>query len=212
MKYIVTNSLNIENILSTESISPASFYVQRRFGYKTFEQIKELTKFPPILLFSEMPSFEITDSEREAYPMVIEFDDEQQIECPKKVGSCKTCDVFAYGKTIRLTPNNCRLLFFTQTAMRLALLKCRDSKLCKMSDYFKFAVAELGTVSLDAIVKKSNIQLSKRLRSGVQMTIIHTTEREALFTAILSARPSLCHRLLPKCLAYKNGYMIFLHR
>ena len=155
MKYIVTNSLNIENILSTECISPASFYEQRRFGYRVFEPINELNKFSSILLlFSKIPDFKIVDSAREAFPMVIELDDEKQETGAKKVCSYKKCEVFVCGKTIRLTPNNCRLLFFTSRAMQLALLKCRDSKFCKMSDFVKFEVVEHGSVPLDAIVKK----------------------------------------------------------
>ena len=60
--YIATSSLNLENILSTESISPMHFYKTRSFGYQNFYQILQLKDFADrILLFSELPNFDIKD-------------------------------------------------------------------------------------------------------------------------------------------------------
>ena len=78
-KYIATSSLNLENILSTESISPYSFYKMRSFGYQNFVQLDILKNIDCILLFSEIPYFYIEDSQRENNPMIIQIDDDQQL-------------------------------------------------------------------------------------------------------------------------------------
>lgn len=72
--YIPTSTLNFNNITSSESISPASFYIQRGFGYKRFEKVEPNPLNNRILIYTEFPMFEIPDNELENYPMVIEID------------------------------------------------------------------------------------------------------------------------------------------
>lgn len=153
MKYIATSSLNIDNILSTESISPFSFYIKRTFGYNNFDQIKELSDFDGILLFSKIPSFTINDNERESFPMVIAVNDDEQLEDIKKIGEFKSCEIFFYSKTIHLTPNNSRILFFTDKAKILSYHNCLDSKLCKMIEYFQIETTEPSDYPLSNIIK-----------------------------------------------------------
>ena len=100
MKYIATSSLNIDNILSTESISPFPFYDTRSFGYNKFIQIDELKNCDSILLFSEIPYFEIEDEQRENHPMVVQIDDEYQLKNVQMLGNFAGCEVYAYEKTI----------------------------------------------------------------------------------------------------------------
>lgn len=38
--YIATTTLNFNNILSTELVSPKIFYENRKFGYKRFEDVE----------------------------------------------------------------------------------------------------------------------------------------------------------------------------
>ena len=52
--YIPTTSLNFGNILSTESISPKSFYEKRGFGSSRWFSIEE-NKFGTITLMYEKP-------------------------------------------------------------------------------------------------------------------------------------------------------------
>lgn len=139
MKYIVTSSLNIENILSTESISPVSFYKLRSFGYQSFYQLDELRDFNCILLFSAIPHFFIDDEQRENYPMIIQIDDDLQLSDIKEVGEYCGCKIYAYTKTIYITPTSAKFLFFTDKARILSYHNCLDSKMCKLIDYFQLA-------------------------------------------------------------------------
>ena len=78
--YIITSTLNIDNVLSSESISPACFYKSRSFGYRYFELIPNLNMpMDKIVLFDYLPFMEIIDAERINYPFVIEIDDSEQL-------------------------------------------------------------------------------------------------------------------------------------
>lgn len=152
MKYLVTSSLNIDNILSSESISPYSFYEKRDFGYRTFFQIPQLAFDNVLVLFSEIPDFKIEDLERENHPLVVQIDDEEQLRNVKGVATMGNCKVFTFCNTIRLTPFNCRLLFFTDKARILSRQNCMDSKLNKLINYYKFETIKPSTLQLEALV------------------------------------------------------------
>lgn len=135
--YIATSSLNIDNIMSTECISPVSFYGQRKFGYKEFYKIGQLPYDNFIVLFSELPYFTIHDDQRENHPMVLEIEDDEQMRDVRKVGEVNGCSIFVCHRTLYLTPVSCRMLFFSRQAEVLARQNCSDSKMNKLVDYFK---------------------------------------------------------------------------
>ncbi len=161
--YIITSSLNVDNILSSESISPISFYSKRDFGYKNFQKIDELNVVNNIVLFSEIPYFEIRDSERENHPMAIEIDDDVQLKdnIQQTEQSNSVCQIFLYNQSIRLTPWNCRIIFFSQQALVLSKLKCSDSLCNKLSEFYRFELIKpKQIISLHDVLKSSNINES----------------------------------------------------
>lgn len=158
MKYIATSSLNIDNILSTESISPVSFYAKRNFGYRIFHTIPELPSEDSLILFSQIPSFEINDENYESYPMIIGIDDEEQVSDAKKVGEYHRCEIFSFDKTIHLTPVNCQILFFSEKDKVLSEQKCLDSKMNKLVDYYKIGtIQKTGIILSDLALSIKNI-------------------------------------------------------
>ena len=134
--YIITSILNIDNVLSSESISPASFYKNRTFGYRHFELIPNfknlLDKIP---LFDFLPYTEIVDENRINYPFVLEIDDSEQLS-ETKIEKWQE-GVFFFDKTLYINPFNCRLLFFSTEAYNEAELRCTDSKTDKLYRYFQ---------------------------------------------------------------------------
>ena len=100
--YIPTTTLNIDNILSTESISPQAYYAKRKFKPNYFERIPFLVHNDVILLFSKVPSFSLTRDEIEQYPIVLEFEDDQQIHDCEIVCSCEDFSVYSCNHTIYL--------------------------------------------------------------------------------------------------------------
>ena len=157
-KYIATSSLNLENILSTESISPFSFYKIRSFGYQNFVLLDVLKNIDCILLFSEIPYFYIEDNQRENNPMIIQIDDDQQLSDIKEVGAFSNCKIFAFTRTIHINPVNATFLFFTDKARILSFQSCLDSKMCKLVDYFRLQAINPSNFKLEDLV--NNIQIS----------------------------------------------------
>lgn len=112
--YIPTTSLNFGNILSTESISPKSFYEKRGFGSSRWFSIEE-NKFDTItLMYKEPFRFERPISDLEDYPMFIEFSSDEQFE--------PFCDgIFYTDRTIYLDPWNTKFVFLSEKAKKRVL-------------------------------------------------------------------------------------------
>lgn len=153
--YIVTTSLNIDNILATESILPRSMYVNRNFGYNHFEPITgHGIPDNTTLLFSFIPAYSILDNDRENHPMIIELNDEEQTKDKIIIGKYEGNDIWAVNHPIYLTPDNCRLLFFSQKAKVLSFQSTFDSKLSKWGTYFQFSIIEPSQFNLNEILKE----------------------------------------------------------
>ncbi len=159
-KYFITSSVNIDNILSTESISPLSCYAERTFGYNNFNCVKKSTPRDCIVLFDKIPSVHLDNSQVEQYPVVIELNDElfPQIF---SLGSHKECELFAYTQTIHISPQDCKFLFFTPQAMRCVQVGLSDSKLNKWGNYFDYVISAPSTVDLEEILSNVEIPIFK---------------------------------------------------
>ena len=121
--YIPTSTLNFNNIMSSESISPAAFYANRRFGYKRFEKVVPNKLDNLILLYDKYPLFDINDKEMENYPMVIEIDTQ---DIPEDYVQEKN-GVFFTDRTIYLNPFSTRIIFRTVSDRTLSLSKAEPS-------------------------------------------------------------------------------------
>ena len=69
--YIPVNSLSFNNILSSESISPLSFYERRCFGFRRFEKINASPFLNSIIAYDKVPKLPDIRSEREEYPFFV---------------------------------------------------------------------------------------------------------------------------------------------
>lgn len=161
--YIALSSLNIDNVLSSESISPYSFYEKRDFGYRTFQKIKNITLQNDILLFSQLPFFTVEDADNENYPMVIEVEDDNQLN--KKIlkisSTQKEYDVYKCDESIYLNPWNCKILCFTQMPISLARLKCEDSLCNKLGHLFRIElISDSKSILLTDMLKDLSFQES----------------------------------------------------
>lgn len=134
--YIPISSLNLDNILQAESISPSSFYAWRKTGYNNFEVIPELRGINPIVLFEYPVRFSINDPNRYNDPILIEIEDEQQL-CSEAIHHCEN-GVCSYNKTLHLTSYNCRIFFFSERAYKIATINTKDNKSIK--NYGKYRI------------------------------------------------------------------------
>ena len=158
--YYITNTLNIDNILSSESISPLAVYSQRGFGYNTFEPAPfggKMDLSNSIILFAEIPFYKVDANELECAPMVIEINDDNLDDLVEDISLDKKGSVFAVkeSRSIVLTPANCRVLFYDMRGYKMARLKCQDSKCNKWWEYFKTEIVDVRkNTSLDTILQE----------------------------------------------------------
>ena len=125
--YIPTSSLNLDNILQAECISPESFYAQRLSGYRYFEQLDKLRPFRQIILFNSPISFTINDPDRYNYPVLIEFEGTNQDQDFISVEE----SFYLCNHTIQITPSNCRIFFFSESAYNLTIVNTKSNKTIK---------------------------------------------------------------------------------
>lgn len=130
--YIPTSNLNLDNILQSECILPISHYSHRCSGYNTFEQIDELRPFEAIVLFKYPVQFQINDSGRYNFPILIEIEDD--IQTSDFADNEIQDGVYLCNHRLNLTPKNCRIYFFTESAYNLTIINTQSSKAIK---YFK---------------------------------------------------------------------------
>lgn len=119
--YIPTSSLNFNNILSTESISPKIFYDRREFGYTRWFTVEENEIEEVTLLYSTPHIFACKDSDLEDHPMLIEINTDEEF---KQISE----DVFYTNKTIYLNPWDTIFYFFSEK-VKLTVLSMSESSL-----------------------------------------------------------------------------------
>jgi len=126
--YIPTSTLNFNNIMSSESISPASFYSRRGFGYRRFEKVGPNNLDNRIILYAKYPVFDIDDKELENYPMVVEID----TNTIKEDVIQEQNGLFYSDETIYLNPFTTKILFRNEQEKRSTLSKAEPSIETKM--------------------------------------------------------------------------------
>lgn len=163
--FIPTSSLNLNNILSSESISPASFYRSRGFGYSSIYKI-DLNPFEnSILLYENCPKFEIAKSDLENHAMVIEIEtDDCGCDLSSHVKPTPNEGVYQLGKTIYLNPYSTKIYFFSTQHYRTALSLTEQSGETKLAKLYSgtFEVRRAGDkeYQIDKCVDLAEMDLS----------------------------------------------------
>jgi hypothetical protein len=151
--YIATTTLNFNNILATESISPKSFYEKRNFGYKRFEKI-ELNNFDNILVgYSKLPIFDINDEENDNYPLILEIS-KDIIKDIEVIGKNDNIEIYKISSTIYLNPNKVKFLFLNEEDKKITLIKAEPSISTKCLPLYKN--------SIDIYKKNDSFKWNKR--------------------------------------------------
>lgn len=134
--YIPTSTLNFNNIFSTESISPKSFYSERGFGYARWQAVEENRFDDIILLYDSAHEFSRPASDVEDHPMLIEIRTDEYFD--------KLQDgVYKAERTIYLDPLHTRIIFFSEEDKRTTLIRSESSLETKMVRlYERYLVVE----------------------------------------------------------------------
>lgn len=127
--YIPTSSLNFNNILSSESVSPRRFYAQRHFGYPRWEPVPENPYDDVILLYREPHGFSRPPSDMEDHPLLIELEVDADAFPEWQDG------VLFSDRTIYLDPVSAVFVFFTEQDKTVALslsMSSMESKVLRL--------------------------------------------------------------------------------
>lgn len=126
--YIPTCTLNFNNILSSESISPLGFYARRGFGNKRFYPVCANDKEQVILLYSKYPRFKVEENDLENYPMVIEIEtDDYKDGFFEKAKEHDGVETYLCYHTINLNPFHCHIYFNSYQERQGVLSKAEQS-------------------------------------------------------------------------------------
>ncbi len=126
--YIPSCTLNFNNIFTTESISPKSFYAKRGFGNKRYYGVEANDMEDVILLYSKYPIFQIKESDLENYPIVIEIETSDYRKGKfHSVKSKDGVDVYSCSDTVYLNPFHCRVYFGSYAERQGVLTKADQS-------------------------------------------------------------------------------------
>lgn len=128
--YIPTTTLNFNNILSSETISPKAFYGKRGYGYKRWETVAENCLENGILLYKEPFSFNRPSNGLDDYPMLIELEMDES-----EIAELEPCGDWGYksSHSLMLTPVTTRFIFFSEGHKRIAMSKLETSAETKLT-------------------------------------------------------------------------------
>lgn len=129
--YIPTSSLNFNNILSTESVSPKAFYECRGFGYDRWTSIPENSCEFAVTLYDYPGSFVRSQSDLEDHPLLIEYATDEDFP---KVGD----GVYACRHTLYFNPTTTLFIFFAEQDKKVALSLTESSLETKLVSVYRW--------------------------------------------------------------------------
>lgn len=185
--YIPTTTLNFNNILSSESISPESFYNKRDFGYRRWFPIPENDNVNAILLYDSKNYFERPLSDIEDHPLLIEvMVDENKLS--KYAEGVYYCDHTIYldpwhTKFIFFSPNDKTItLSMSDSSLETKLIKLYQRKIFVDSPSQKYSAVRFQNINLNnlEIEKDFRINRMKGFLYGYYIGAILSTDKESV--------------------------------
>lgn len=163
--YIPTTSLNFNNILSTESISPKGFYALRGYGYSRWFSIPE-NDFDGAILLYESPAVHVRPkSDLEDHPLLIEIETDEDFPVAK--------EGIRYSKhSIYLNPWNTKFIFqnekdrtvaysLSDSSLETKMLRLYNNKIIVASIQGSFPTME--GISIDFTIEDSCIEKDRQI-------------------------------------------------
>lgn len=183
--YLPTSSLNFNNILSTESVSPKAFYECRGFGYRRWTSIPENACDFAMTLYDRPMVFSRPASELEDHPLLIEIASDEVL---LPVGD----GIYACDHTLYFNPTTVRFIFFSEQDKRVALSLTESSletklvgvyrsRICVESfeaSYVPSAIHKFDEINGEAVARDQRINRMKGLLYGYYVGASLSTKPE----------------------------------
>lgn len=128
--YVLTLASNLGNILSTETISPASLYARRNYGFRFFETIAEDDNADLIRLYADQPAAPSVDEGSIA--MVLELDESLVKHAVDGLDSGLWT-----AETIRIDPMRCKFIFYSEQDLNAAFNSVQRSIEAKFAGKYR---------------------------------------------------------------------------
>lgn len=154
--YIPVNSLNFNNILSSESISPKSFYEKRGYGFKRFETLRVNPLQNSILAFNKIFDLDNIKSDREEFPLFVCVPLEYISSYSKSFENQKV-NVFRVDQSIYLNPIECFFIVRSEQEKKILRANTLRSKEVKNSERYCSKIYVLSSLSIDKVKWSDNI-------------------------------------------------------
>ena len=183
--YIPTTILNIGELLTTDSISPASFYKKRSFGSKHWYNVEENGSEHVILLYKKCFRFYRPKSDLEDRPMLICMEVDETLP--------KWQDGVFYSDSTLYFDWNTRFLFYSEEDRRVAISLAKICDSAKMLGLYQ----EKRMECIQEQVDKLNVKIEEKYISvnidAIENDYRYNTLKGIIYGyyigAILSARP-----------------------
>ena len=142
--YIPTSSLNFNNILSSESISPKAFYHKRSFGYARWTSIPENPFENSLVLYDQLCAFNRPASDYEDHPMIVEITLDEGV-----ASTLEPIDdhIFLSDHSIYIDPFSTNILFLSETHRQIALSMSDSSIETKVVHLFRNKIQSINPPS-----------------------------------------------------------------
>ena len=158
--YIPTSTLNFPNILSTESISPKSFYEKRTFGMKRWQPVSLNCGENHITLYDKLVGFECPQSDLEDHPLLVEICLTEESELKHVGGSMYACD-----HTIYINPTNVQFLFFSEEHKKIAISLSEQYLETKMLRLYRNKISVIARPQNNIALDNSNRHIQQNEQS-----------------------------------------------
>ncbi len=197
--YLPTSTLNFNSIFATESISPHSFYLTRKFGYKRNDKI-DLQIFDDYLLLYNIPIiYDIDNSDIERYPFLIEIEesvinnDISELFFNSQRNDISKLKIYTYPKSIYLNNTNFRFIFSNDDIKKIVIAKSLSSLETKSVDKYKdnFILysqlnQEITKILKEDFVLNYNIKLNPDKEKYISIDEIFNNIKGCIYSSIIS--------------------------
>lgn len=170
--YIKTLRSNLDNILSSESISPYSYYLSRGYGYNHFERLKSDVNDNLLRIDTRI----IDDDEDVIYIEFNSYNWQLNALAPKRFE-----DYFFVAQPVYLFPWSCRILFKNADDARSSVFICRSSLTNKMWNYYSVGLAEKRESGVLPHLKPGN-EIRTSIKVDIENDIVRNRIKGFLYT------------------------------
>ena len=203
--YIPTSTLNFNNILSTESISPKLFYEKRGFGYSRWTSVYKNDDVNYATLLFDVPHvFKRKESNVEDHPMLIEIETDE-------IFSSLPNGIYFTNKTIYLNPWQTKFHFFSEDVKKIVESMSGSSLETKLVRLYKEGLCVSNfdgaypNVDFNALEKPSQQDIDKYIEEDYRINKM----KGLLYGYYIGANISSQKDLIKELASLKEIYNIF---